>query len=250
MDVSRGVAPHPLSSCTFASSCAAGCAGCETDWKVRSPFYNTPRLRENGYSYPFASSCSASCAGRETDWKVRSPFYITSRVRENGFSYPLASMLGGLCRTCNGLESPFSFFHHFEGTGERVFLPVCALMLGGLCRMCNGLESPFSFLHHSEGTGERVFLPVCVLIRESQQLGSRIYSLSSKMYSLCASLAFVGFSRMYSSTLKKWRSLRIKRSQYSFCHRVPFEPNRRLISRAVKPFHDFNILLTVLSPFG
>ena len=119
----------------FAFPCSAGCAGWETDWKVRSPFYTTSRVRKNGFSYPFASSCSAGCAGRETDWKVRSPFCITSRIRENSFSYPFVFLCAASCAGCETDWKVRSPLYHFEGTGERVFLPVCSIMLGRLCRM-------------------------------------------------------------------------------------------------------------------
>ena len=62
--------------------------------------------------------------------------------------------------------------------------------------------------------------------------------------------AFTGFSRIYSPTLKKCLSLRIKRSQYSSCQRDPFLPIRLLISRAVNPFHDFRISCSVCVPSG
>ncbi len=78
--------------------CTASCAGCETDWKVRSPLHHFEGTGERVF-LPVSFPCSAGCAGCATDWKVRSPL------------------------------------HHSEGTGERVFLPVCVLMLGWMCRM-------------------------------------------------------------------------------------------------------------------
>src|SRR5574337_873254 len=62
--------------------------------------------------------------------------------------------------------------------------------------------------------------------------------------------AFTGFSRMYSATLKKCRSFRMRRSQYDSCQSDPVVPTRLLISRAANPFHDFTIFASACSPSG
>ena len=60
--------------------------------------YITPRVRENGFSYAFAFPCSAGCAGWETDWKVRSPLHHSEGTGERVFLPVCFPMLGGLCR--------------------------------------------------------------------------------------------------------------------------------------------------------